>query len=198
METEPSPPTREEEILEAALELFFERGYRAVGLRELANAVGLNIATLYHYFTSKDEILLRLQEDGMRRLVTSAEEALDGVSGKGPTVRLRALIETHLRYHTSNYKIARLHFAEYRSLAPRSKETIRELMKTYERMFVDTIQDGVAKGAFHSPSPKITAFAILGAGSHVAYWYDPDGDVSADLIERAVEELVMLGVRGTE
>src|SRR5687768_2498544 len=64
---------REDEILRAALELFFERGFRAVGLRDLTEALNLNVATLYHYFKSKDQILFRLQQDGMVRLLQGAQ-----------------------------------------------------------------------------------------------------------------------------
>lgn len=197
--TYPSGPgsarSREDEILSTALDLFFEHGYRAVGLRELSSAIGLNIGTIYHYFKNKDAILLSLQERGIRRLLAMAEESLDGLEGRSATERLRALVAAHLRYHTEHYKTARLHFSEYRSLAEESKSTVRTLMKAYERQVVEIVDEGICSGEFAASSAKIAAFAVLGAGAHVAYWYRPDGDLDPEEVARTVADLVMNGVK---
>jgi len=197
MATPQEPPavqTREEEILSTALDIFFAQGYRAAPLRDLASTLGINVATLYHYFESKDEILFRLQYEGLGRLLTGAQAALATTAEGSPEERMRALIRAHFRYHTEHYKIARLHFAEYRSLEPASRALVRERMKEYERLFTSLVAEGVASGHFCTAAPKITAFAILGAGSQISYWYRPDGDLSPDEIVDIVTSLVMDGL----
>ena len=188
-------PTREEEILAAALDLFFRQGYRAASLRDLSAALDINVATLYHYFASKDQLLYRLQRDGIETLYRGAQAALAATAAASPTERLYALLRAHLRYHTDHYRLARLHYAEYRSLAPESRAIIRERMKEYERLVTSVVADGVARGEFHSQAPKITAFTLLGAGSQVAHWYQPGGELSAQTIVETVVELLMDGVR---
>lgn len=190
----PETGSREHEILAAALDLFYERGYRGVSLRDLGTALGLNAATLYHYFESKDQILFRLQHDGLEILLRGAQGALQETAGCTPARRLLALMRAHFSYHTEHYKTARLHVAEYRSLEPSSRTIIREKMKEYERLFVQVVTEGVAAGEFVSPAPKIAAFTILGAGAHVSHWYRPGGELPADEVVEAVLRLVMDGL----
>jgi AcrR family transcriptional regulator len=184
---------REDEILRAALDLFFERGFRAVGLRDLTEALNLNVATLYHYFKSKDQILFRLQEDGMIRLLQGAQQVSEDTASLPVSVRLEALLRMHLNYHTEHHKTAKLHFSDFHSLAPDSQAAIRKLMKQYEQHFIDVVREGMASGEFCGQDPKLMAFTLLGAGAYVSYWYKPDGRASADDIVESNIEILMQG-----
>jgi TetR/AcrR family transcriptional regulator, cholesterol catabolism regulator len=188
------PAKREDEILEAALDLFFERGFRAVGLRDLTEVLNLNVATLYHYFKSKDKILFRLQEDGMVRLLGGAEQVTKDTAGLPVSAKLEALLRMHLQYHTDHYKTAKLHFSDFHSLGPESQATIRKLMKQYEQLFIDVVHEGMASGEFCGQDPKLMAFTLLGAGAYVSYWYRPDGRASAEEIVASNIEILMQGV----
>ncbi len=187
-------PNREEEILEAATDLFFSKGYQASSLRELAAILDMNPATLYHYFESKDELLFRIQSHGIDVLMERARSALESTENAPVAERLRAFLSAHVSYHVDHYKLARLHVAEYRSLAPESRAVLRERLKEYERMLVDIVTEGVASGELISEHPKATAFAMLGAGVHVSNWYRPDGALSRDEIVRSTVDLLLEGV----
>ncbi|MCC7366560.1 MAG: TetR family transcriptional regulator [Dehalococcoidia bacterium] len=191
---QPVTPNREDQILAAALELFFTRGYHACSLRDLAGVLEMNVATLYHYFESKDQILFRLQHDGMAILVERATAALAAVPAGDHAGRMRALCRAHFTYHTEHTWSARLHVAEFRSLEPASREVIRDQMKAYERIFIDVVAAGVKAGVFAPNATKITAFTVMGAGAHISNWYHADGPLSAAAIVDEAVEFVMDGL----
>src|SRR5437763_17067182 len=84
-------PSRREEILRAAAQLFAERGSRAVGVDDIGAAVGVSGPAIYRHFASKDamlaEMLLRISE----RLLAGGTECV-AAAGAAPADQLRALI----------------------------------------------------------------------------------------------------------
>lgn len=78
---------KREEIMEAAKEAFAEKGYSAVGIREIARASGINSATLYHYFRNKEEIYSAVLERTFEKIVDILNEIEDLQFGKGEIVR---------------------------------------------------------------------------------------------------------------
>ena len=183
--------TREDVILARALDLFFEQGFEGCSLRNLAGALEINPATLYHYFASKDQILFRLQHDGMVTLMERAQAALGEARDGSPRERLLAVLRAHFTYHTEHYKSARLHVAEYRSLATGSRRVIRDQMKDYELIFTRLVEEGVKDGEFAPWATKITAFTMMGAGAHISNWYKPDGSLpAAEIVEEAIRAVM--------
>src|ERR671929_340000 len=84
-------PSRREQILRAAAQLFAERGSRSVGVDDVGAAVGVTGPAIYRHFTSKDamlaEMLLRISE----RLLAGGR-AVVAAAGADPRAQLRALI----------------------------------------------------------------------------------------------------------
>lgn len=82
------PEERPQELLEAALRVFAERGYRNTRLEEVAAAAGVTKGAVYHYFQNKEELLLRALESHVERAFGRVEEALRGERGPA-SARLR-------------------------------------------------------------------------------------------------------------
>lgn len=190
----PATGKREDEVLEVALDLFYERGFRAVGLRDITNALSMNIATLYHYFPSKDHILLRLQTDGMERLLRGAYQVLADTEAHTPGERLYELVRMHLRYHTEHRKVAKLHFTAYRDMAPESRATIRVLMRQYENVIMSAIAAAVESNEVEVPDIRMAAYTLIGAGAYVSNWYRPEGAETADFVVQTHADVLMRGL----
>ena len=108
-------PQRRREILDAAAQVFYEKGYEAASTRDIAESVGLLKGSLYYYIDSKEDFLFEIikeQHDGalaaLERVRQSEGDAL---------VRMAALIETHVDFFTSNLAAAVIYFREFRSLS---------------------------------------------------------------------------------
>ena len=95
-------------VLSASAEIFSKRGYRATSMNEIAAAVGLSKPTLYHYFRSKEEILVRLYENVMDHTVSSAR----AIAAAAPSSidALRELITYRVRYTCENQALHKLFF----------------------------------------------------------------------------------------
>lgn len=73
----PDEMTTKERIFEVALDLFAQKGYDAVSMREIAEAVGIKKASLYSHFSSKDELLERLFDYPMSTLMNIGPQGMD-------------------------------------------------------------------------------------------------------------------------
>src|SRR5215212_2164436 len=83
-----------ERLLSTAAGLFWERGYAATGIRDIAAALGIQAASLYHHIAKKEDLLYALCVDSLERITAAVEAALEGETD--PTERLRALTGAHM------------------------------------------------------------------------------------------------------
>ncbi len=90
------PELRRQQILDAAVHLFYEVGFEAASLRDLAARVGINKATIYHYFESKEEILSYIVSEVGQALLNGVRvgAAVDGP----PLEALEAMIRCQIGY----------------------------------------------------------------------------------------------------
>jgi len=170
----------EERIHEAALRLFSERGFEATGIREIANEAGISIASLYHYMTTKEDLLVNIMEYGLSRLIAAAELVSERTAG--PISRLASLIQLHVWVHGVGQKSASVVDTEYRSLTGERLERIREMRDRYEGIWRSTIQEGVSIGCMDVPEPKLASFALLEMCTGVSHWYSANGELSLSYI----------------
>ncbi len=166
---------------EAALELFFERGYRSTTVRELALACGLTPGALYNHFPSKDLLLLSILRDVHEQLESMMTEAL-GAAGDDPAERLRALVRAHAIFHTRFRKEARVANDEVLALEEPGRTEIVEVRRRGRGRFEDAITDGIRAGAFEVSDVKVASMAILNMGIRIAAWFRPDGPLSSEQV----------------
>ena len=177
-------------IEEAALELFFERGYRSTSMRDIAQACGLTAAALYNHFPSKDQILYamvgRLHEELEAALIAAVEEA-----GDDPRERLAAMTRAHALVHTRHRKDAHVANSEIFSLEEPGRSTVIGSRQRMAAMFREAIATGVERGEFVVPDVLVAAFAIINMGIRIAEWFSPDGRLSSEDVADAHAELAL-------
>jgi len=178
-------------IEDAALDLFFERGYKSTSMRDIAQACGITAAALYNHFPSKDQILysmvLRLHEELEAAIVAAAEEA-----GADPRDRLAALTRAHALVHTRHRKDARVANSEIFSLEEPGRGVVVESRQRMATMFRETIEEGLERGVFDVSDVVVTTFAIINMGIRIAEWFSPEGRLPA---EQVAEEHARLALR---
>lgn len=120
---------RERQILEAAEDLFYEKGFDGTGVDAIAEAVGITGGAIYRHFTGKDEILGVLFDE----LIDSALEQLPALTDD-PDRDLRALIEAHVGIAIAHPKLAGIWLREQRSLTdPYLRNYLRRERRYSER-----------------------------------------------------------------
>ncbi|HZW27845.1 MAG TPA: TetR/AcrR family transcriptional regulator [Trueperaceae bacterium] len=182
---------RREEILQAAGELFGERGYHAIGMRELAQALELKGSSLYAHIASKEDLLWEIVDRAAQAFVREADEVPEGLP---PDERLRRLIAGHLRVITSELDNAAVFFQDWVHLSDERRELMVARRDAYQERFRRAIADGVRAGVFAVPDVELATLVVLSALNFVYHWYDPAGRLSRDDLAAGYAELLLSGL----
>ncbi|MBO3745221.1 TetR family transcriptional regulator [Streptosporangiaceae bacterium NEAU-GS5] len=180
--TSPIERTMADAILARAASLFSNRGYHAVGIRDLADAVGLSTSTLYHYYANKQDILFAIinnfLEEFTRRLIAILRE-----TGVPPRERLEHAITDHVTLTVTRSEELLAGNPVLNALSQEQRARIAALRRSYRDAVRDVIAEGVVAGDFHVEDPLLTAMAMLDMLDGIRSWYHLDGQL--DLPELA-------------
>ena len=128
-------PSRREQILRAAAQLFAERGSRAVGVDDVGAAVGVTGPAIYRHFASKDamlaEMLLRISE----RLLAGGTERITA-AGDSPADQLHALVDFHVDFALDNPALITVQDRDLGALNERDAREVRRLQRRYVEEWV--------------------------------------------------------------
>lgn len=183
-----------EEVRRAAVRLFAERGFAATGIRDIARAVGLNSATLYHYVGSKEDLLIGMMRESQEDLLRAGREAFAGSAD--PAVQLARLVRAHVATEAVNPLMSRVSDHEVHSLAGRSRERIVRLRDDYESLFRKALAHGARTGQFTITDLPVARYALLEMCNGVADWYRPDGRLQVAELQDRFSELACRMVGG--
>jgi AcrR family transcriptional regulator len=165
-------------IRKAAIELFYQRGFDATSQRQLAEAVGLQVASLYNHIKSKEQLLAEIMSDVMQQLISSTVAAVE--AAPTPQARLRAFMREGIRFHAEHRLEAFVGNTELRSLSPRNRAHVVELRNKYQGMLESILDECVRNGSVDVPDVKLAAYAGVAICVHVSSWYREDGRLSLD------------------
>jgi AcrR family transcriptional regulator len=185
---------RKVELRTAAAHLFRKVGYARATVRDVAKAVGLQSGSIFYYYETKEEILVDVMREGMRRFMETVMEPLRDATT--PVMRLRALLIGHLKaLHGGNDELAVI-LSEWRSLAPNSRRKIVKQRDEIEAMWDRVLRELATEGRVHGDL-AILRLALLGAANWSLQWYDERGRLSIDALADQLLELFVPGAEKT-
>ena len=180
---------REAELLRVATGLFRERGFHATSMQDLAEALGMNRGSLYHYIESKDDLLWWIVSGALERLRAQVEPVLNG---RGTAVeRLRRAIAAHLAFAADHGDELALVQIELRSLSPSRRTELIERRDAYEHEWRATLQAAFEAGSLRPTDVRLTGIAILSACNWFTQWYRPDGPLTVEQIAASFADLFL-------
>ena len=180
-----------DEVVRVATRLFTERGIRGVSLQSIADEVGLTKGALYHYFSSRDDLLRHVFGDWITEELASLRQQ---TARPGDAVeKLRAYVRYHVGSVVANVDLYTLSFFSEVEMPPDVRAEFRGLKRQSDAILMGILNQGMAEGRFAGPDVKVVAFAIDGMCNWLCQWYDADGPKSADDI---ADEFLALLVRG--
>lgn len=144
---------RESDIMEAATRLFAEEGFHGTSTRKIAAAAGVSEGTLFHYFSTKNVLLLAILDDFYAQLIESAQEGIQEVMGTRE--RLLLLAKNHLRALMENQALMMRLIQVYLSVDVNyykdyKNSPIHEFNYRYTRIFDNVIREGMERGYIES------------------------------------------------
>ena len=184
-----------DKVYAIAAEVFHRNGYDKTSMSDIAQAVGLTKAGLYHHVTSKERLLYTILDYGMDMTEAYVVEPLASVTD--PMRRLKKLIELHLKLILEGRKLAvtgLLH--ECQGLSRQDEAKINRRKKQYVRLVTQLIGDVTKKPNGRPVNPKVAALALLGMLNWTYQWYKPSGAVKPDEVVREFQDLFINGILG--
>ena len=128
-------PSRREQILQAAAQLFAERGARAVGVDDIGAAVGVTGPAIYRHFAGKDAMLAEMLVGISERLAVGARDRIAD-AGPDPAAQLRALIDFQVEFALDNPALIVVHDRDLPSLPDADAAAVRRLQRRYVEEWV--------------------------------------------------------------
>ena len=182
-------------IRAAAADLFYRNGYKATTLRQVADAVGIKVGSLYNHIKGKDDLLAEMMLSVMDGIDAAVHAALAG-SPDDPVLRFVRAFEAHIRFHAEYSRASFVGNSELRSLEAETLATVLARRAAYENFFRGLVADIAARTDAVVIDPQLQTYALLAMGHHVASWYRPDGPRPLDEIIEVYVELALrqLGV----
>jgi AcrR family transcriptional regulator len=178
---------REAELLRVATRLFRTRGFHATSMQDLAEALGMNRGSLYHYIESKDDLLWWIVSGALDRLSERVTPILD--ANGTAAARLRRAIAEHLAFAAEHGDELSLVQIELRALSEERRRLIVARRDAYEARWRRVIEDGISAGALRSTDVRLTGIAILSACNWFTQWYREDGPLTVEQIAAAFADL---------
>lgn len=183
---------RKQTILEAAAQLFREKGYTATSMRDLARAVDLQASSLYNHISGKEEILRDICFSNAKRFLEGLrqiESAQDDAAGK-----VHALIRLHIQVATEDLTSIMALSDEWRHLSEPHLSEFIAMRKNYEMRFRAIIEQGIKDGSFKTLDPGIALYTIFSAMRWIYDWYRPGRSISIEQLEEEVAGLLLNGL----
>jgi AcrR family transcriptional regulator len=184
--------TRRDDLARTAALLFAERGFHGTSMGDLAEAMGIQKASLYSLTTSKQELLYRAMRDGAEAF----HAGLDAVPDELPAIeRIGLALQSHLGVVADQLAVATVFTREWRYLDDERRAEILAERRRYEERIRALFREGVEAGELRSDLDVGAAALLVVSAANWAYtWLTPGRDTDA-LADRFTAILVD-GIRG--
>jgi AcrR family transcriptional regulator len=181
-----------DKVLAAAVQLFAEYGYHAATMRAIARIAGIQAASIYYHYASKQSLLVEIMETHMRQLNANLEH----IVRKQDTVqqRLYETISNHIRLHTTYKSEFFIIDTEIRALEGENRGKILALRDQYEDLLQKLLREGMEQGVLRQTDVKVSSYAIIAMCTEVAQWFRPSGRLSVQQVIEIYSQMVTEGL----
>ena len=183
-------------IYRVAAEVMCHKGYEATSMNDIADAVGLTKAGIYHYIRGKEDLLFAIMSYGMdmvdEDIMAPAREIADAED------RLRTIVERHVRRILEVGGAVTILLEEMPSLTPAHRRTIQGRKRVYFDLIRQTVEQLAEEGKLRDVNPTVATFNLLGMINWISRWYRAGGKLTPQQIVQDFLELAVNGLLKTE
>ena len=190
----PQPATRREELLELAAAMFAERGLRATTVRDIADAAGILSGSLYHHFSSKEEMVDEVLRSFLDWLFDRYQLIID--TEPNPLARLEGLFMASFDAIEHHHAEVVIYQDEAKRLSGQERFAyIDELNRRQRKMWVDLLNQGIDQGYFAPDINVDLVYRFIRDTTWVSVrWYQPGGPLTAEQVGRQYLSIVLGGI----
>lgn len=181
------------ELVAKAITIFSNKGFRGTSMNELAEAVGLSKSSVYHYFKSKEDLLVEIYDDVLNHNVAAAQRVRD--SDLPTEDKVRQLLMERVAYVCKNRRILQIFFEEEAELPRKLLSQVFEVRAAYVGLVVGLVKQGVDEGVFTTKaSPAVVVNTLLGATNWIYKWYSPRGPQTVSELAEDITDMLMRSI----
>ena len=189
-----TPPlqSRRAEICRTAAQIFRERGYDATSVSDIARALGITKAGLYHYFDSKEALLFEITAYGLDRVRDDVIAPVRGM--RDPEERLRELVVRHACIATHGRGAVAQLVDEVRALPAANRRVLEERMRLYFDLVRDTLKELRALGRLRNVDPTVATFGLIGTILWLPRWFRQNGRLTQEQVAHQIADIAIGGL----
>ena len=179
------------EVYRTAAQIILRKGYDATSINDIANALGMTKAGLYHYINGKKELLFDIMNFGLDEL--DAEVAVPASEIADPSARLRFIIATHAQLVTRGQGAITILVDEITALSPAQNRMITRRKREYFDSLRNVLNELKSAGKLQDVDTTAATFSLLGMISWLSRWFRQDGSLTQ---EQVAEQIVKIAFNG--
>lgn len=186
--------SRKEQVIRKAAELFKDKGYAAASMRDLAQLLGIEAASLYSHIKSKEEILRSLCFD----MAAEFRKSLDEVEKQNVTAseKLKKGIIGHIQVMAKDLTASAVFMNEHRHLSQPFLRDFLFLRINYINRFKSIIEEGVQNGEFKdSIDKKLAVMTLFSSLNWMPMWYDPGSAIDPQQLGYQLADMLVNGLK---
>lgn len=187
-----SKSERRKQVESVARQLFSERGYLATSVRDIAEALGIEAASLYSHMKSKEELLWTIASESANEFFVNVEPVFDSTL-RTPD-KMKQMIIEHIKVITQNIDAAAVFFREWRHLSEPRRSDYDQRRREYENMFRKVVRQGIEENLFKHYDEGFSTRTILSALNWTHTWYRPDGELRPEEIGSNLAGILLNGI----
>jgi AcrR family transcriptional regulator len=181
---------RQQIVISHAAREFADRGFHATSLQHLARATGLTRGGLYHYFGSKDDLLVMICDELMEPLLDEVRVIVE--TNWATEIQLRLIVRAwmiHVETHRDHMRV----FQQERHVLAHGKQwrAVRKQRKDFEELLAGVLERGEQEGSFEFADRDLALRALLGMVNHTAQWFSAPGRLTAEQIADGYVDLLL-------
>ncbi len=183
------------EILKAAQELFYEKGYEKATTREISERVGISKAALYHHFKNKEEILFKICIFAADELINNMRVAISRNKNSSLPVKekIKDIMLEYARTYLKNKNFNKILLHEIEFLPPEKKRIILDKETENVHQLRDFLKELINKGELKGFNPTVMTFSLISALHWLYFWFKPEKGLS---LEEIVDEMASMYMEG--
>ena len=191
MKTARKKASKKEFILKKAAEMFREKGFAATSMRDLAETVGIEAASLYNHIRSKNEMLESICFDVANRFTLFMDE-IEGTS-QGAIKKIDTILRFHIKQMIENFEEVIVCDREWRHLDEPYLSNFRSQRRIHRKRFAAIIEDGIKNGDLKKIDAPTVVLIMLHAVNGIESWHRSTAKISAKELE---DNMVMIMIDG--
>jgi len=185
--------TKKEIIIEKAARLFREKGFGAASMRDIAETVGVEAASLYNHIQSKSEILQAICFKIANEFISHLEEMER--SGEPNLKKMETIIRFHIKMMLEQYEFVYISDHEWRHLPEPYLSNFLNQRRSYRKRLSDIIEAGINKNEMKNIEPYVAVLTMLSAISGIESWQRSRKSTSAETLEANMVKYLIEGLK---